>query len=88
MHWGLWLGGLAGAVAAAAPWASRATAFGVFHFVTGVFQLASGAVAGWLWLRYGSALAFGSGAAWALLALAVLATALPRAGAPAARVSH
>ena len=88
LHRGLSQGGLSAAVAAAARAASRATAFGVFHFVTGVFQLASGAVAGWLWLRYGSALAFGSGAAWALLALAVLATALPRAGAPAARVSH
>ena len=81
LHMGLSQGGLSAAVAAVAPPASRATAFGVFHFVTGVFQLASGAAAGWLWLRFGSAIAFGSGAAWALLALAVLATALPRAGA-------
>ena len=88
LHMGLSQGGLSAAIAAVAPAASRATAFGVFHFVTGVFQLASGAVAGWLWLRYGSAIAFGSGAAWALLALAVLATALPRTGAPAARVSR
>ncbi|MCO5108910.1 MAG: MFS transporter [Burkholderiaceae bacterium] len=81
LHMGLSQGGLSAAVAAVAPPASRATAFGVFHFVTGVFQLASGAVAGWLWLRFGSAVAFGTGAAWALLALVTLATALPGAGA-------
>ena len=73
LHMGLSQGGLAAAVADVAPAASRATAFGVFHFVTGLFQLASGAAAGWLWLRYGSAVAFGSGAAWAVLALALLA---------------
>jgi len=73
LHMGLSQGGLSAAVAAVAPQTSRATAFGVFHFVTGVFQLAGGAAAGWLWLRHGSAAAFGAGAAWALLALALLA---------------
>lgn len=80
LHMGLSQGGLAAAVAAVAPQASRATAFGVFHFVTGVFQLAGGAAAGWLWLRYGSAAAFGAGAAWALVALGLLSARWPRSG--------
>jgi len=79
LHMGLSQGGLSAAVAAVAPQTSRATAFGVFHFVTGVFQLAGGAAAGWLWLRHGSAAAFGAGAAWALLALALLAGSALRA---------
>jgi len=79
LHMGLSQGGLSAAVAAVAPQAVRATAFGVFHFVTGVFQLASGAAAGWLWLRYGSAAAFGAGAVWALLALAWMAGTVLRA---------
>ncbi|RPH64903.1 MAG: MFS transporter, partial [Burkholderiales bacterium] len=81
LHMGLSQGGLSAAVAAVAPVALRATAFGVFHFVTGIFQLASGALAGWLWMRYGSAAAFTSGAAWAVLALLLVAPALPRSAA-------
>ncbi|MEW5834492.1 MAG: MFS transporter [Pseudomonadota bacterium] len=72
LHMGLSQGGLAAAVAEQAPPELRATAFGLFHFVTGLFQLVGAALAGWLWTRYGSAVAFAFGALWSLLALAAL----------------
>lgn len=72
LHMGLSQGGLSAAVAGFAPADLRATAFGLFHFVTGIFQLLSGAFAGWLWAYHGSSAAFIAGAAWALLALVVL----------------
>jgi MFS family permease len=74
LHMGLTQGGLAAAVAAVAPPALRATGFGVFHFVTGVFQLGGAALAGWLWTVHGSGASFMLGAAAALAsALAVVA---------------
>jgi MFS family permease len=74
LHMGLTQGGLAAAVAAVAPPALRATAFGVFHFVTGVFQLGGAACGGWLWTAHGSGATFALGAAAALLStLAVVA---------------
>ena len=73
LHMGLSQGGLSAAVAELAPAQARATAFGLFHFVTGVFQLASGALGGWLWIKYGSSATFVSGACWAALALLALA---------------
>lgn len=72
LHMGLSQGGLSAAVAEQAPPELRATAFGLFHFVTGLFQLVGAALAGWLWTRYGSTVAFTSGALWSLLALAAL----------------
>ena len=69
LHMGLSQGGLAAAVAEQASPALRATAFGLFHFVTGVFQLIGAALAGWLWTGYGSTVAFACGALWSLLAL-------------------
>ncbi len=75
LHMGLSQGGMAAAVAEQAPPGLRATAFGLFHFVTGIFQLAGAVLAGWLWTRYGSSAAFASGALWSLLALAALAVA-------------
>lgn len=72
LHMGLSQGGLSAAVADLAPDDMRATAFGVFHFFTGLFQLASGALAGWLWLRHGSPAAFVAGAFWAVAAFLLL----------------
>ena len=72
LHMGLSQGGLSAAVADLAPPDLRATAFGVFHFFTGLFQLASGVLAGWLWLRYGSPAAFLAGAVWAVVAVLML----------------
>ena len=70
LHLGLTQGALSAAVAAAAPASLRATAFGVFHFVTGVFQFGGAALAGWLWTVQGSPSAFALGAGAALAALA------------------
>lgn len=78
LHMGLSQGGLSAAVAELAPPEMRATCFGIFHFVTGLFQLASGALAGWLWTQHGSSSAFLSGACWASLALLALALATAR----------
>ncbi|NRF67315.1 MFS transporter [Aquincola sp. S2] len=72
LHMGLSQGGLSAAVAEFAPADIRATAFGLFHFVTGVFQLASGALGGWLWMHWGSSVAFLAGACWGAVACAAL----------------
>jgi MFS family permease len=72
LHMGLSQGGLATTVAEQAPAELRATAFGLFHFVTGLFQLLGAALAGWLWTRYGSPVAFAWGAMASLVALCVL----------------
>lgn len=80
LHMGLSQGALAAAVAELAPEDLRATAFGIFHFATGVFQLASGVLGGWLWLVFGSTAAFGVGALWAALALLAMTLARRRRG--------
>jgi MFS family permease len=69
LHMGLTQGALSAAVAAIAPQALRATGFGVFHFATGVFQLAGAALGGWLWTAHGSPAAFVLGMGAALAAL-------------------
>lgn len=82
LQMGLSQGGLSAWVADLAPADFRATAFGVFHFVTGMSQLAGGALTGWLWARHGSSAAFAAGAAWALIALIALMSARHRARRP------
>jgi MFS family permease len=72
LHMGLSQGGLSAAVAEFAPPDARATAFGIFHFVTGIFQLAGAALGGWLWVQYGSSAAFVAGGCWAALAFLAL----------------
>ncbi|HWS06049.1 MAG TPA: MFS transporter [Burkholderiaceae bacterium] len=72
LHMGLSQGGLSAWVAELAPAGQRATAFGIFHFVTGLSQLAGGALTGWLWTRHGSPTAFAASGAWALMALVSL----------------
>lgn len=79
LHMGLSQGGLSAAVAEHAPADLRATAFGIFHFATGLFQLAGGALAGWLWTRQGSPWAFAAGAGWATVAVLLLMGMRPRA---------
>jgi MFS family permease len=74
LHMGLTQGGLSAAVAAVAPASLRATGFGVFHFVTGVFQLAGSALAGWLWSTQGSSAAFALGAGAALVSTVAVVT--------------
>ena len=69
LHMGLTQGALSAAVAEASPAHLRATGFGAFHFVTGVFQLLGASLAGWLWTTQGSGVAFALGVFGALGAL-------------------
>ncbi|MFB3819328.1 MAG: MFS transporter [Candidatus Methylomirabilales bacterium] len=72
LHMGMTQGLLAALVAEAAPPAVRATAFGLFHLVTGVALLAASALAGWLWSALGPAATFGAGAVFSAVALLAL----------------
>jgi len=56
-------------VADAAPEKLRGTAFGVFHFVSGVALLAASVLAGWLWSVFGASWTFYAGAAFTAVAL-------------------
>jgi MFS family permease len=75
LHMGMTQGVLASLVATAAPSARRGTAFGLFHFVSGVAVLGASLIAGLLWEGLGPAATFVGGAAFAcagLLGLAAL----------------
>ena len=65
-------------VADLAPAARRGFAFGIYNAVQGVGALAASVVFGLLWSAYGSAAAFGVGAALALAATALLFAAIRR----------
>ncbi len=69
LHMGLTQGLLAALVAAAAPPALRATAFGVFNLLTGVMLVAASSLAGVLWQSFGSAATFAAGGAFAVITL-------------------
>jgi MFS family permease len=72
LHMGLTQGLLSAMVADAAPERLRGTAFGVFHFVSGLALFAASLIAGWLWDTFGAAWTFYAGAAFTALALAAL----------------
>jgi MFS family permease len=72
LHMGMTQGLLAALVADAAPPQLRATAFGVFNFVSGVALLLASLTAGLLWVRFGSSAAFFAGAAVTAIGLLVL----------------
>jgi len=72
LHMGMTQGLLSAMVANAAPPQLRGTAFGLFNLASGAALLISSALAGWLWDRYGAAVTFGAGGAFALLTLAAL----------------
>lgn len=81
LHLGLTEGLLATLVADTAPEALRGTAFGVFHFASGLALLGASALAGAAWSLAGpeATFAIGGGLALAaLLGLAVLGRQLPR----------
>jgi MFS family permease len=69
LHLGLTQGLLAAMVAATAPAEARGTAFGLFHFVSGIGMLVSNVLAGWLWKAAGPRATFTAGAAFALATL-------------------
>ena len=68
-HMGLTQGLLSAMVADAASEKLRGTAFGIFHFVSGVALLAASVLAGWLWSAYGASWTFYAGAAFTAIAL-------------------
>jgi MFS family permease len=86
-HWGVVLGGvalwgihmgmtqglLATMVADTAPADLRGTAYGFFNLMSGLAMLAASVIAGWLWDQSGPAFTFYAGAAFCVLACAVLA---------------
>lgn len=69
LHLGLTQGLLAAMVAETAPPDARGTAFGLFHFVSGIGMLVSNVLAGWLWKSAGPRATFTAGAAFALATL-------------------
>ena len=73
IHLGITQGLLATMVADTAPADLRGTAFGFFNLVSGLAMLFASVSAGWLWDRFGAEFTFYAGAAFSLVALAVLA---------------
>jgi MFS family permease len=72
LHMGMTQGLLATMVASAAPANLRGTAFGFFNLVSGVAMLIASVLAGLLWDELGAATTFYAGAAFSVLALAIL----------------
>jgi len=72
LHMGMTQGLLSAMVAGAAPAQLRGTAFGFFNLVSGVAMLIASVLAGLLWDQLGAAITFYAGAAFSVLALALL----------------
>lgn len=74
--WGLHLGATQGIfsvmIARTAPVERKATAFGVFHFCSGIAMLAAGLLAGILWEVLGPSASFTGGALFAAVSLGLL----------------
>lgn len=69
LHLGLTQGLLAALVAEASPPSLKGTAFGIFHFVSGVLTLGASLIAGILWEIIGPAATYFGGATFALASL-------------------
>ena len=78
LHMGLTQGLLSALVADEAPANLRATAFGVFNFVSGIALLLASLIAGALWEMIGPAATFVAGAAFTAIGLVATAVALRR----------
>jgi MFS family permease len=72
LHMGMTQGLLATMVAGTAPAHLRGTAFGFFNLVSGIAMLIASVLAGLLWDQLGAAVTFYAGAAFSILALALL----------------
>lgn len=72
IHMGMTQGLLAAMVADTAPADLRGTAYGFFNLMSGVTLLIASGLAGFIWDRFGAETTFYTGAAFCLLALAVL----------------
>lgn len=79
VHMAATQGLLAAMVADTAPQDLRGTAFGLFNLASGIAMLIASVVAGVLWDRFGSSATFLAGAAFASLALLLLARRFPEA---------
>ena len=81
LTYGVYYGAVEGAeralVADLAPAEQKGTAFGVYNAVAGAGALMSSLLFGFLWSQFGSAVAFSSGAALALLAAILLFVLVP-----------
>ncbi len=75
LHMAMTQGLLATMIADRVPADLRGTAYGFFGLVTGVAMLLASALAGLLWTRWGASFTFYAGAAFCLVALALLAAA-------------
>jgi MFS family permease len=75
VHMGMTQGLLATMVADVAPADLRGTAYGFFNLMCGIAMLVASVMAGWMWDGFGAASTFYAGAAFCVLALAVLASA-------------
>lgn len=69
LHMGMTQGLLSAIIADTVPAELRGTAFGVFHFITGLVLLLASVLAGLLWSILGPAAPFLTGAAFTLLAI-------------------
>jgi len=74
VHMGMTQGLLATMVADTAPPDLRGTAFGVFNLMSGLSLLLASAIAGYLWDVLGPSFTFRAGAAFCVVALAILGT--------------
>ncbi len=72
LHMAMTQGLLATMVADTAPVELRGTAYGMFNLVSGLAMLLASALAGLLWDQRGAAWTFGAGAAFSVIALALL----------------
>ena len=77
VYFGLTEGTERALIADLAPAALRGSAFGIYNAVTGLGALLASVVFGLIWNQFGTAAAFGSGAALALLATILLIVAVP-----------
>ncbi|RTL54301.1 MAG: MFS transporter [Rhodocyclaceae bacterium] len=78
LHMAMTQGLLATMVADTAPADLRGTAYGLFNLMSGVAMLLASALAGWLWEAFSPAATFYAGAAFCVIALAVMRVREPR----------
>jgi MFS family permease len=86
LHMGMTQGLLATMVASAAPAHLRGTAFGFFNLASGIAMLLASVLAGLLWDTAGASATFYTGAAFSLIALAMMARYRGTSSQPSIRV--
>jgi MFS family permease len=79
VHFGLTEGAEKALVADLTPADARGLAFGLYNAVLGIGALAASLLFGWIWTAASPAIAFGTGAALALIAAALMVAVFSRA---------